>query len=237
MAGLGTLINVACIIAGGLAGMLCGKLINEKMQETMVKAAGLASMFIGISGTLAEMLVLENGGLSVQKAMMATVTLALGAFIGELLNIEKGFEDFGEWLKIKSGNASDHSFVNAFLTASLTVSIGAMAIVGSIQDGILGDYSTLATKGILDFVIVMIMTSSLGKGSIFSAIPVAVFQGTMTLAARLLKVIMNAAAIANVSLVGSILIFGVGVNLVFGKTIRIANLLPAVVLAIAAAYL
>ena len=237
MIGLGTIINVALIIAGGIAGLLFGKLIKESMQETMIKATGLACLFIGLSGALAKMLTVENGVFSTQRAMMATVTLALGAFIGELINIEKIFEDFGEWLKVKSGNASDNSFVNAFLTTSLTISIGAMAIVGSIQDGILGDYSTLATKGILDFVIVMIMTSSLGKGSIFAAIPVAVFQGIMTISAKLLSSVMSTGAIDNVSCVGSILIFGVGVNLLFGKTVKIANLLPAVLLAVIAAYL
>ena len=237
MIGLGTIINVALIIAGGIAGLLFGKFIKESMQETMIKATGLACLFIGLSGALAKMLTVENGVFSTQRAMMATVTLALGAFIGELINIEKLFEDFGEWLKVKSGNASDNSFVNAFLTTSLTISIGAMAIVGSIQDGILGDYSTLATKGILDFVIVMIMTSSLGKGSIFAAIPVAVFQGIMTISAKLLSSVMSTGAIDNVSCVGSILIFGVGVNLLFGKTVKIANLLPAVILAVIAAYL
>ena len=237
MIGLGTIINVALIIAGGIAGLLFGKLIKESMQETMIKATGLACMFIGLSGALAKMLTVENGMFSTQRAMMATVTLALGAFIGELINIEKLFEDFGEWLKVKSGNTSDNSFVNAFLTTSLTISIGAMAIVGSIQDGVLGDYSTLATKGILDFVIVMIMTSSLGKGRIFAAIPVAVFQGVMTISAKLLSSVMSTGAIDNVSCVGSILIFGVGVNLLFGKTVKIANLLPAVILAVIAAYL
>ena len=237
MIGLGTIINVLLVIGGGFAGLLFGKLIKESMQDTLIKSTGLACMFIGAAGALAKMLVIDNGLLSTQKSMMATVTLALGAFIGELINIEKLFEDFGEWLKVKTGNQSDKSFVNAFLTTSLVISIGAMAIVGSIQDGILGDYSTLATKGILDFVIVMIMTSSLGKGSIFAAIPVGVFQGIMTISARALSSLMSTAAIDNVSLVGSILIFEVGINLVFGKTIKIANLLPAVILAVIAAYL
>ena len=237
MIGLGTIINVLLIIGGGIAGFLFGKLIRQSVQDTMIKSTGLACMFIASAGTMSKMLVYENGSFSTQKGMMTTITLALGAFIGELLNIEKAFEDFGEWLKIKTGNASDNSFVNAFMTTSLTVSIGAMAIVGAIQDGILGDYSTLATKGILDFIIVMVMTASLGKGSIFSAIPVGFIQGTMTLFAQVLKPIMNTAAIDNISLVGSILIFGVGINLLFGKTVRVANLLPAVILAVIAAYI
>ena len=118
-----------------------------------------------------------------------------------------------------------------------TVCIGAMAIIGAIQDGLLGDYSLLVTKAVLDFIIVLIMTCSLGKGCMFSAIPVAVFQGSVTALAGLLRPLMTAAALANLSLVGSILIFCVGLNLVWDKRVRVANLLPAVVIAVAAAFL
>ena len=124
-----------------------------------------------------------------------------------------------------------------FVTASLTVCIGAMAIVGSIQDGIEGDYTTLATKAVLDFVIIMVMTCSLGKGCIFSALPVAALQGSITLLARLIKPLMTQAALTNLSLIGSVLIFCVGVNLVWDKRIRVANLLPAILFAVAAAFL
>ena len=137
----------------------------------------------------------------------------------------------------KTGNSGDASFVNAFVTTSLTVCIGAMAIVGAIQDGILGDYSTLAVKSVLDFIIVAVMTSSMGKGCAFSAIPVFAFEGSITLLARLIAPIMTDMAIAYLSLIGSILIFCVGVNLVWGKKVRVANILPAVLLAVLAAYL
>ena len=112
-----------------------------------------------------------------------------------------------------------------------------MAIVGAIQDGILGDYSTLAVKAVLDFIIIAVMTSSLGKGCAFSAIPVFLFEGSITLLAQLVSPIMTDLAIAYLSLIGSILIFCVGVNLVWGKMIRVANMLPAVLLAVIAAYL
>ena len=123
------------------------------------------------------------------------------------------------------------------MTTSLTVCIGAMAIVGSIQDGILGDWSILATKSILDFIIVMILAGSLGKGSIFSAIPVFLLEGLVTVCASFLKPVMTDLAMNYLSMVGSILIFCVGVNLVWGKKIRVANMLPAVVLAVAAAFI
>ena len=123
------------------------------------------------------------------------------------------------------------------MTASLTVSIGAMAIVGAIQDGLSGDFSTLAVKSVLDFIIIAVMTSSMGKGAVFSAIPVLVFEGSITLLARLVSPVMTDLAVSYLSLIGSVLIFCIGVNLVFGKTLRVANMLPAVILAIAAAYI
>ena len=131
----------------------------------------------------------------------------------------------------------DKQFVNAFVTTSLTVCIGAMAIVGSIQDGVLGDYSTLAVKSVLDFIIVAVLTTSLGKGCVFSAIPVIVLEGSITLLARLVAPVMTDLAIAYLSLIGSVLIFCVGINLIWGKKIKVANMLPAVLLAILAAYL
>lgn len=127
--------------------------------------------------------------------------------------------------------------MNGFVTASLTVCIGAMAIVGAIQDGILGDYSILAVKSILDLIIIVVMTCSMGKGCAFSAIPVCLFEGTITLLAKLIRPIMAEAALQNISLIGSILIFCVGLNLVWGKKVRVANMLPAVVLAVIAAFL
>ena len=136
-----------------------------------------------------------------------------------------------------SGASKDSKFVYAFVTASLTVCIGAMAIVGAIQDGITGNWSILATKTVLDFIIIMVMTCSIGKGAIFSAIPVFVFEGLITVLASWLKPIMTDLAMDYLSLVGSILIFCVGLNLVWGKRIKVANMLPAIVFAVIAAFL
>lgn len=122
------------------------------------------------------------------------------------------------------------------MTASLTVAVGAMSIVGAIQDGIAGDWSTLALKGAIDALLICTMTASMGRGCIFSAIPVLVFQGAITLLARLLQPIMTATAVANLSTVGSILIFCVGVNLIWGTKFRVANMLPALIVAVAAAF-
>lgn len=237
MAGLGTIINSTAIIVGGVFGLLFGKILNERIQDSLQKASGICVLFIGIAGAMEGMLKLSGSSLSAGRSMLIVASLALGALVGEILNIEHGFERFGEWLKVKTGNAKDKSFVEGFVTASLTVCIGAMAVVGSIKDGISGDYSILATKAILDFIIIMVMTCSLGKGCIFSAIPVAVFQGLITAFARIIKPLMTDGALANLSLIGSILIFCVGVNLVWDKRIKVANLLPSLVFAVAIAFL
>ena len=237
MIGLGTIINVAAIVAGGLTGHFTGKLFREEQQESLTKACGISVLFIAISGAMQGMLEIDGGRLVSGKSMLVVLCLAIGTVFGELLGIENGFERFGEWLKEKTGNSGDKQFVNAFVTASLTVCIGAMAIVGAIQDGIMGDYSTLAVKSVLDFIIIAVMTSSRGKGSAFSAIPILIFEGSITLLARLIAPFMTDLAVAYLSLVGSVLIFCVGVNLVWGKMIRVANMLPAVLLAVLAAYL
>ena len=237
MIGLGTIINSAAIVAGGAIGQFAGKLFRQEQQEALTKACGISVLFIAIAGAMQGMLSIDGGEILSGKSMLVVLCLALGTVIGEMIGIEDGFERFGEWLKMKTGNSGDKQFVNAFVTASLTVCIGAMAIVGAIQDGISGDYSTLAVKAVLDFIIVAVMTSSLGKGSGFSAIPVLLFEGTITLLARLVAPVMTQTAVAYLSLVGSVLIFCVGVNLVWGKMIRVANMLPAVVFAVLAAYL
>ena len=237
MVGLGTVINTAAIILGGIIGHFTGKLFKQEQQTALNKTCGMSVMFIAIAGAMQGMMHIDSGNVVSGKSMLVVLCLALGTIAGELLGIEQRFERFGEWLKKKTGNSGDKQFVNAFVTASLTVCIGAMAIVGAIQDGIMGDYSTLAVKAVLDFIIIAVMTSSLGKGCAFSAIPVLAFEGTITLLARLVSPIMTDMAIAYLSLIGSILIFCVGVNLVWGKMIRVANMLPSVVFAVIAAYL
>lgn len=237
MYGLGTIINTAAIVAGGVGGALFGRFLKENVQDTLTKVCGVSTLFIAITGALEQMLTVENGAIVSHGAMLVIGCLTIGAVIGELLNLEGAFERFGEWLKQKTGNAKDKRFVDAFVTASLTVCIGAMAIVGSIEDGITGDYSILATKAVLDFIIIMVMSCSMGRGAVFSAIPVAILQGSITALAGLLRPVMTAGALANLSMVGNVLIFCVGINLVWGKKVRVANLLPAIVIAVIAAFL
>ena len=237
MIGLGTIINTAAIIIGGLAGSVFGKRMTERYQEILMKAMGLCVIFLGIAGALEKMFTVQNGKLSSGGTMMMIASFAIGSLTGEWLNIAHHMNRFGEWLKKKTGNSKDKVFVDAFVTASLTVCIGAMAVVGSIQDGILGDYSTLLMKAILDFVIICVMTASMGKGCAFSAIPVAIFQGSITLLARGIEPVMTEDALHNLSLVGSMLIFCVGVNLIWEKKFKVANMLPAIVVAVVWAFL
>ena len=142
---MGTILNTAAILAGGALGGLFGRFLSDSAQDTLTKVCGVSTLFIAVSGALEKMLRIENGLLVSSGSMLIVICLALGAVIGELLRIEDGFERFGEWLKQKTGNAKDKGFVNAFVTASLTVCIGAMAIVGSLEDGLTGDYFILAT--------------------------------------------------------------------------------------------
>lgn len=231
MPGLGTIVNVIAIIAGGIIGVLFGSRIPQRVQDTIQEGNAVAVLFIGIGGTLQRMLVFEDGSFSATGTMMMIFSLAIGAVIGEILNLDRRMKQFGEWLKLKTGNAKDAEFVDAFVTTSLTVCIGAMAIVGSIQDGIHGDHSVLFAKAILDMLIVMVFATTKGKGSIFSALPVGIFQGSVTLLAALISPYITETAISNLSYVGSILIFCVGVNLLFNRGIRIANLLPSLLIA------
>ena len=237
MYGLGTIINTAAIVAGGAGGALFGRFLKENVQDTLTKVCGVSTLFIAITGALEKMLTVENGAIVSHGAMLVIGCLTIGAVIGEMLNLEGAFERFGEWLKQKTGNARDKRFVDAFVTASLTVCIGAMAIVGSIEDGISGDYSILATKAVLDFIIIMVMSCSMGRGAIFSAIPVAILQGSITVLAGLLRPVMTVGALANLSMVGNVLIFCVGINLIWDKKVRVANLLPSIVAAVIAAFL
>lgn len=233
MRGLGTVINVALLIFGGLCGLLFGKKLNERIKDTLLSVNAVAIMMLAVGGVMQNMLSLSDGKLSTGGTVMMIVSLTLGGLIGEIININALVDKFGEWLRIKSHSTGDDSFVSAFVSASCTVCIGAMAVIGSINDGVSGDCSFLIAKAILDAVIICVMTASQGKGCIFSAVPVAIFQGVITIIAVFVGGFMTDLALSYLSYVGNVLIFCVGLNLIRKKQIRVANLLPSLVIAVA----
>ena len=190
--------------------------ISKRFQDIIMQVMGLAVMFIGASGALRGIFTVKDGFLETGGTMLMIASLTIGALLGELINIEAQMERFGEWLKDKAKSSGDTKFVEGFVTASLTVCIGAMAMVGSIEDGISGNHDTLFAKAVLDLVIVMVCVA-------FSAIPVAILQGTVTICAGFIVPIMNDSIIANISFIGSILIFCVGVILIFNRSIGKAD--------------
>lgn len=237
MRGMGTIANVLAIIIGGSLGLFCKNLLKDRYQETIMKATGIATMFLALSGTLSKMFVIQQESIQTTGSMNVILSLVIGALIGEMIDIDHLFEKFGNWLKLKTKSQGDHQFVNAFVTASLTVCIGAMAIMGAIQDGIYANPSILFAKAVLDFVIILVMSSSMGKGYSFAFIPVAFLQGTLTALSVGLAPFMTTSLLNHLDMVGNILIFCVGINLIWPRTIRVANLLPALVVAVVLSFL
>lgn len=235
MIGLGTLINTAAIVVGGLAGLVIKHRLGEHLQHALMKALGLAVMFIGVSGALTGLLaVTEQGVLSTRGVFMMIASLVLGTIAGELLKIEYHLNQLGERLKKIFKAENDSSFANGFVTNTLVVCVGAMAIVGSLQEGLTGDYSMLLAKSILDCVISLVFASTLGIGVIFAALPLLVYQGSITLLASVVEPFLSDNLISNLSYVGSILIFAVGLNLAFNSRIRVGNMIPAMLVPIVA---
>jgi hypothetical protein len=232
--GLGTVINAAAIILGGIAGVTFKRFIKESYQDTMIKAAGLAVMFMGAAGSLSKMIIIEDGGrsLGTTGTINVVISLALGGLIGEIIDIDGLFNRLGAWLKHKSGSDGDNHFINGFVTSSLTVGIGAMGIMGSINDGIYGDYSILAAKAMIDFVIILVMASSMGKGCAFSSLTVIATQGSVTALAAAFGGMLTEPMLTNIAMTGGILIFCIGLNLIWENTVKVANLLPALVVTV-----
>lgn len=232
MKGLGTIVNVAAVIFGGVIGMIIKKGLKERINDTLTKACGISVIFIGVAGALSKMLVIDGNSISTNGTLLLVLSLVFGGIIGELINIEKRMDGLGNRLKkaVKAGN--DSNFVEGFVAATLVICIGAMAIVGSLQDGLTGDHSMLFTKAILDFIIVMVIASATGIGAVFSAVPLGIYQGLITLCAVLIEPLISDRLVNELSMVGSVLIFCVGINLIFDKKIRVGNLLPALLVPI-----
>ncbi len=235
MAGLGTLGNIAAILLGSAIGILFKGGLKKRFQDTIMSALGLAVMFIGISGALQGLFTVEGSSLSTVNIMLMIVALAIGAFIGEAIDIEKRLDRAGEWLKktLKVKGEKGQDFVEGFVNSSLLFCIGAMAIIGSLQDGLSADPRTLLAKGIIDGVVAIFFASTLGIGVFFSIIPVGIYQGLITFSAKFIEPLLSDRLILEISFIGSVLIFGIGINMIFGKKIKCGNILPAVLVPIA----
>lgn len=237
MHGTGTLANVAAVIIGGFIGLVLKSGLKERYQNILMQALGLSTMFIGISGTLKGMFHISGTTISTDGTLMMILSLVLGSLVGEWINIEEKMEIFGEWLKKRFSGSDDNRFVEGFVATSLVICVGAMAIVGSLEDGLTGNASTLYAKALLDGIILIVFASSYGKGAIFSAIPIAIWQGGITLFASFLAPVFTEQIISDLSFVGNTLIFCIGVNLVFDKKFKVGNMLPALLFVLLYDYL
>ena len=220
---LGTIVNSITVIVGCLVGLIVKGRLTEKISTTIMNGLALCTLYIGISGAL-------NGG----DTLIMIISVASGALIGEIMDIDKWLNKLGGYLesKFKNKKESNISIAEGFITSSLLFCVGAMAIVGSLESGLKGNHDTLFTKSILDGISSVIFTSSLGIGVIFSAVTVFVYQGAITLGAGILSGVLSTAVITNMSAVGGLLIVGLGLNMLGVTKIKIANLLPAIFLPI-----
>lgn len=217
---IGNLVNVLVIILGTLIGLLLKEGIKESYKKTIMDGIGLCVIVIGISS-----------GIKSENLVLLVGSLVVGSIIGEYINIEKRLMDFGE-KSLKKFSKGDSRFLEAFVTSSLIYTVGAMAIIGAMEAGIHGNYETLYAKAILDGITSIILGSTMGIGVMFSALPVFIYQGTITLFSSYLKDFMTPEMITEISAVGGVLIMGIGLNVLGLKKIKIGNLLPATLLPI-----
>ena len=224
---MGTLINCGLILLGGIIGLLFKQAVSEGMERSVQKAVGVAVVMVGLCGALSVMLHMEDGRLKSSGELLLVVSLALGTFVGEALKLDLRIDNGCKAIerKFKASN-----FSAGFITASLIYCIGAMAIVGSIQDGLLGDSSTLVTKGIIDGITAVVLAATLGYGVLFSAVPVLIYQGAMTLLAGTLENVLKGQLLDNICMVGYVLVLCIGINFLSNKDnqIKTVNMLPAI---------
>ncbi len=232
MTGIGTIVNTLAVVAGGGVGLLLRSGIRERFKEILLQALGVSTMFIGISGALRGIFIVDGNLLDTRNTLLMIICLVLGVLIGEWINIDRWMQRLGDFLKKKvKAKDEDSGFTEGFVTTTIIICTGAMAIVGSFQDALLGDPSMLYAKSALDGGIAAILASSYGVGVLFSAIPLLIYQGSLTILAAWISPILSDLMLFNISFIGSVLVFLIGVNMLFEKRIRIANFLPAIILA------
>lgn len=224
---MGTLINALLIVLGGIIGLLFKKAVSSQMEFSIHKATGVAVLVIGICGVFSAMLTSgADGKISSGGELILVISLALGTFIGELLKLEDRLNRGCKWIESKFKMSG---FASGFITSTMIYCVGAMAIVGAINDGLLGDSSTLVTKGIIDGITSVVLAASLGYGVLFSAIPIILYQGVITLLAGQLEGVLAGELLNNICMVGYALVMCIGINFLYNgeKKIRTVNMLPA----------
>lgn len=217
---LGVAVNSIAVIIGSLLGLLFKKGISERISSAVMVGVGLCTVFIGISGMLVDV-----------NPLIAVVSIVLGAVIGTLIDIDKGLNAVGDKISVRISKKGGGNFTQGFVSASLLFCVGAMAVTGSINAGISGDNSVLFTKSILDFTAAVMFSSTFGIGVIFSIVPLTLYQGAIALCAGFLEPVLSEGAVNALSCVGSIIIMGLGLNIAGVSKFKIANYLPAIILA------
>jgi uncharacterized membrane protein YqgA involved in biofilm formation len=233
MIGLGTLVNVAVIIVGGLVGTLVRSAIKERFRDTVMQAIGLSVVLIGVSGAIQGIIGIASDGTLVRNdLLLMTLSLVFGGLVGEWIDIERRLDAFGMHVQSRLSGRGGSTFSEGFVTASLVYCVGAMAIVGALEDGLAGNPSTLFTKSVLDGVSAVVFASTLGIGVVFSALPVLLYQGAITLFASFIAPILPPDVVLQLSLVGGVLILAIGFNMLGFRRIKVGNLLPALLVPI-----
>lgn len=217
---LGTIVNALAILAGSLLGFVLKGGIPERINDTIIKGLSLCVLIIGISGAI-----------KTNNMLLVICSVVIGGLIGEIIDIDKGLKKLGNFVESKlSGKGGKIS--EGFITASLMYCVGAMAIVGSLESGLSGNHKTLFAKSIIDGISAIMFTSTLGIGVALSAVSVLIYQGIITLAASMLQGLLISSVISEISAVGSLLIVGLAFNMLGVAKIKVANLLPAVLVPI-----
>lgn len=227
MIGLGTIINTVAIMAGGALGVVLKKGIPERFKNTIMQAIGLAVMIVGLSGALQGIYSVSGSKLDRNYITGMILSLVIGSLLGEAIKIEDKLDRLGEWFQ-QLFSKGESAFAKGFVTASLVYCVGAMAIVGSLEDGLYGKIDILLAKSMLDGISAIVFAATLGIGVAFSAIPVLGYQGLITLAAGLLKPLLTDVVVSQMSIVGSILIMAIGFSILEIKKFKVGNMLPSI---------
>lgn len=222
---LGTIVNTAAILAGGLVGLLIKGGLKEKYKNIVMQALALCVIFVGASSAL-KGLMDENA-----EAILFIISLVIGSGIGEFLGIENKLQSMGDYIQSKTGG-KESNISQGFVTASLMFCVGTMAILGSLESGISGNHTTLFVKSVLDGTSSIIFASTLGIGVLISGVSVFLYQGALTLCASFIQPYLTSDMIREISIVGGIMIFALGLNMMEIKKIKVGNMLPAIVIPI-----